>query len=450
MLKSVLNQTIQNFLKNFVSPKDKLLLAFSGGPDSLALFHLLKDNQSNHSFTLALAHVDHGQRKESAQEAEMIQKMAQEEGIELHVKKIAPPKSENLENYFRQERLKFFSELCEKKGYDAVLLAHHRDDLNETVLKRFLEGVSFEKLAGMQTESFFNQVRFLRPLLTHSKTELLTWLDEKSLTYFVDATNADTAFLRARMRKELIPDLEKSFGKKIESSLSWMAKQSTGYLSYMKSQVEKKLPLYEGPFGFYVDARSKEVHPLEIQFLLKETLQSYGASFSRDQVEKITESLLSKRGVKAWPCHQKVFYTYQGYLFYVRSSKEPKPFELLIQPQEISHGHWSIHIERKGAENEAKLGWKHLFSPKPQFRLFLPEDMGYKLCFKSTWPERFYFNKRVSKWLLEHQVPAFLSPFLPYIEKEKALVGEFLSEKMPYSLPKKQLVVTLTHQKALK
>ena len=126
-----------------------MLLAFSGGPDSTALFFLLLE----YGVKFSVAHVDHGWRDESAAEAEQIRQLCDQHGVRCYIRHLEScDAGSNLEERARDARYQFFRELCENHGYTALVLGHHKNDLAETVLKRTLEGASLARLDGMSGE----------------------------------------------------------------------------------------------------------------------------------------------------------------------------------------------------------------------------------------------------------------------------------------------------------
>ncbi|MCH9703393.1 MAG: tRNA lysidine(34) synthetase TilS, partial [Chlamydiae bacterium] len=131
-------------MKKICAGRGPLLLALSGGPDSMALLHLMRE--LNHPFEVA--HIDHGWREKSAEEAEKLQTLVNEP---FHLKRLEKF-SQNAEDQARRARLNFFRELCEKRGLEGVLLGHHADDQAETVLKRLFEGARLTKLSGLERE----------------------------------------------------------------------------------------------------------------------------------------------------------------------------------------------------------------------------------------------------------------------------------------------------------
>lgn len=179
----------------------------------MALFHLLLGMRVD----FCVAHVDHGWREESAAEAEQLRRYVEEMGVPFFLYKIEEKRPSELAA--REERLRFFASLYHKRGCEALLLGHHADDQAETVLKRVLEGAHLNALGGMRQRHLYGDMQVWRPLLNFSKKEILLWMNQRNLSFFTDPTNRDPAYMRARMRVEIVPFLEASFGKKVASNL---------------------------------------------------------------------------------------------------------------------------------------------------------------------------------------------------------------------------------------
>ncbi len=134
-------EAIAKFIEQFCSGPEPLLLGLSGGPDSLALYYGLLSCQRKYNISFHIAHIDHGWRLESAQEAEQMRQLAERAGIPFHLKKLKPAELKgNLEMACRIERYRFFAELCQTCSFQGVLVGHQRDDQSETILKKLLEG----------------------------------------------------------------------------------------------------------------------------------------------------------------------------------------------------------------------------------------------------------------------------------------------------------------------
>ncbi|MCH9614049.1 MAG: tRNA(Ile)-lysidine synthase [Chlamydiia bacterium] len=211
----------------------KILIGFSGGPDSTALLHLLQDASKHIPLEIHLAHVDHGLREESAKEALLLKKRYAK--LPFYKTKLEI-NGKNLEDRCREARLAFFKEIYKKIGANALCLGHHLDDQAETVLKRLFEG---GRLRGLLEETTLYGMRIVRPLLELSKKSLISYLDEKDIPYLQDPTNLGDHNLRAKMRANLLPYLEEQFGKGIRKNLANTGKWAKDIEDYLETKTPK-------------------------------------------------------------------------------------------------------------------------------------------------------------------------------------------------------------------
>jgi tRNA(Ile)-lysidine synthase len=244
-----------------------LLLALSGGADSMALYHVLKALRVK----FAVAHVDHGWRPESAAEAKVLQETI-DEPFHLHT---LDPKTlkGNLEDACRAERLAFFARLVKENGYCAVVMGHHADDQAETVLKRLFEGASLSQMGGIKGISSYEGMQIWRPLLTIPKRSILDYCATNHIEIIDDYTNRDERFLRARMRQTLIPYLNRTFQKEIAKPLAKLASESQELKEYLDHKVELLLN-NQVKDGEKWKLALTGIHPTEIKHLLKRFLIS--------------------------------------------------------------------------------------------------------------------------------------------------------------------------------
>ena len=270
----------KKFIEKRWNGQSPLLLGYSGGPDSKALLYLLLDA----GVRPHLAHIDHGWRGESGREAEELWEEAQKLGLPFHLKRLGELPKANLEDFCRKQRLKFYRELFEKFPFQALLLGHQRDDRAETTLKRILEGASLPFLAGLSEEGVLDGMEVWRPLLEVKKTHLQSYLSEKGLKPLSDPTNGDTKYLRARMRKEILPELARSFGKEIDKNLALLSVRSAELKEYLDRKVDR-IPLQNGVEGNYYIQENWEA--LEARHLLKRL-----GLVSAEQVDRAAAALV--------------------------------------------------------------------------------------------------------------------------------------------------------------
>ncbi len=193
-----------------IASGDRLLVAFSGGPDSVALLHILSRLSEEMEFSLGSVHIHHGLRGAAADaDAAFCRQVAEKWQVRHHAYHVDVPalveaSGESFELVGRRVRYEIFEDLLADKGYNLVATGHHLDDSVETFFSHLLRGAGPGGLTGIPA------VRgpYRRPLLERSREEILGYLAEEELPYRVDETNADTAYRRNALRHELLPVIE--------------------------------------------------------------------------------------------------------------------------------------------------------------------------------------------------------------------------------------------------
>jgi len=186
--------------------KDAFAVALSGGGDSVALLHALKDAPQ---LQCALI-VDHGLRKESAKEARLTQSRAKKMGVKSHILKWTPTSvNSGLQEKARQARYGLMGAYCRQNGIPSLMTAHHLGDQAETLIMRYDKGTDWRGAAGMNSEKYapiwpeLARVTLCRPLLSLTKNEILKYLKKNSLEWVEDPSNTNRDFTRVRIRQRL-------------------------------------------------------------------------------------------------------------------------------------------------------------------------------------------------------------------------------------------------------
>ncbi len=288
--------SIRSELKERFNPGDRLILALSGGPDSMALFRALVELKPDLHFELHVAHVDHGWREESLEEAKLLKKWVEESGVTFHSIRVFFEGAHNLEDRARRARGEFFERLYDELQAKALLLGHHKDDLAETVLKRLFEGAHLENLGGMEKGCLQKERLYLRPLLDFEKGEIVEWLEGRWESYFIDKTNSDPKFLRTRLRKTLIPRLEAEFGKNIKHNLTLLSKRSF----FLKEHLDQKIAPWKRTFKEMENGYSYQIQGdrLEIEHFFLWLSSRHEIKISAPECETLTLALLENRGIR--------------------------------------------------------------------------------------------------------------------------------------------------------
>jgi tRNA(Ile)-lysidine synthase len=224
---------------DMIRPRERVLVAVSGGPDSTALLHLLHELAGEMSLDLQVAHLDHGWRgRASEKDAEFVRRMALRLGLPVTVGRVdaatwtagGRPRT-SLEARARTVRTNFLLETARQAGADRVALGHTRDDQAESLLLRLLRGSGTRGLAG--TYPVVDGV-LVRPLIEIRRADLVAYLKDRGLRYRLDATNRDPAHARNRVRLRLLPLLEREFNPAVVEALGHAAdilRDEDAYLS---------------------------------------------------------------------------------------------------------------------------------------------------------------------------------------------------------------------------
>ena len=178
----------------------RVVLAVSGGADSMAMAHLICGRYPQYRYIIA--HVNHGLRPEAAEEEALVRETARRLEAEYRcfhfdAASLAKERGKGIEEIGREERYRFFRSL----GADLILTAHHKDDHAETVLMHLMRGSGLKGLCGLEPRS----ADIGRPLLCVSKEEIYAYCAEKKIPYREDPSNEDTVYTRNKVRRELMP-----------------------------------------------------------------------------------------------------------------------------------------------------------------------------------------------------------------------------------------------------
>ncbi len=248
-----------------LAPHRSLLLAVSGGPDSVALMLLCAQWPERERHEFAVATVDHGLRRESRGEAERVGEWARALGFAHHLLSWDEAKpSTRIQERARDARYRLLAGCAEAIGASAVITAHHADDQAETILFRLVRGSGVAGLSGMSEESRIGNIALLRPLLSFRKSALVAICEASRHPYFDDPSNANDAYARARLRK-LAPILaEQGLGTEALLRLGARARRADAALDHCAQAAGSRALLERNAASVRFDAAALRELPLEI------------------------------------------------------------------------------------------------------------------------------------------------------------------------------------------
>ena len=299
-----LHQTLRH--RQLLAKGQRVLVAVSGGQDSLCLIHLLLDLQSRWGWELAIAHCDHRWREDSGENAAYVAELAQQWQVPCHLLTATePPTSEAAA---REWRYRVLTELASAEGYSTIATGHTASDRAETLLYNLLRGSGMDGLQALAwRRPLASEVELIRPLLEFTRQDTGTFCQEYGLRVWQDETNSDVSYARNRIRQELLPYLQQTFNPQLETLLAqtsellqadvdyleiqaaeWLAKATNFSVStpgQMPGAMTPEMPNYG-----YLHRQVLRTAPLAIQRrVMRQFLQQQlGIHPSFAQVEKIT------------------------------------------------------------------------------------------------------------------------------------------------------------------
>ncbi len=305
-LENTINKVINTINENkMLSKGDGIIVALSGGPDSICLLHVLHLLKEKYDLTIYAAHVNHMLRgKESDTDEKVCREYCESLGIKFYsrsvdVEKMASEQGISTEMAGRDARYSFFEELMDKIGAQKVAVAHNQNDQAETVLMRLMRGTGIEGLVGIKP---VRDEIFIRPIINVTRAEIEKYCEVNKLPARIDKTNYEPIYSRNKVRLELIPYIEKNFNSDIMSTLSRMCELIKRDEEFIQENVtkffEKVCDISDEKVIIYNDAFN--LHPAVISRIIRKALLIFKGDINNiqsihvDNVIKIQKSETGK------------------------------------------------------------------------------------------------------------------------------------------------------------
>ena len=239
MIKKVL-ETIKKY--NLIEDGDKVVVAVSGGPDSITMLDILNEikNEKIIDFEISVAHINHMIREEAKLDELYVKNYCEEKNIDFYSKsidvlKLANNNKTGTEEMGRIVRYKFFDEVLEKTGSNKVSIAHNKNDKAETMIMNILRGSGISGLKGIEPK----RGKYIRPLIECERYEIENYCKEKNLNPRIDKTNFDNTYTRNKIRNIVIPYIKQEFNPNIINTLSRLSELVVEEDDYIENKVKK-------------------------------------------------------------------------------------------------------------------------------------------------------------------------------------------------------------------
>ena len=241
-MKEEVLETIKKY--SMIENGEKVVLAVSGGPDSICMLDILNDIKNDETidinFEIVVAHVNHMIRKEAEEDEKYVKKYCEEKQIEFYSKSIDVQKMANnnkigVEEAGRKARYDFFNEILERTNAQKIAIAHNKNDKVETVLMHILRGSGINGLKGIEAK----RGKYIRPLIECERNEIEDYCSNKNLQPRIDKTNFENEYTRNKVRNLLIPYIQKEFNPNLIQTIDRLSNLVAEEEDYMDKQVKK-------------------------------------------------------------------------------------------------------------------------------------------------------------------------------------------------------------------
>ena len=232
-------QTIKKY--SLIQTNDIIVVAVSGGPDSISLLDVLNKLKNQLGIQIIVAHVNHQIRKEADEDEKYVQDYCKKNKIKCYTKRIDVTEYANnnkigLEEAGRKVRYDFFNEILKKENANKIAIAHNKNDKVETVIMNILRGTGISGLKGIEP---IRENKYIRPLIECERKEIEEYCERENLNPRIDKTNFENDYTRNKVRNIVIPYIKKEFNPNIIESINRLSEVATETDEYIDNKIKK-------------------------------------------------------------------------------------------------------------------------------------------------------------------------------------------------------------------
>ena len=422
---NIINRVKNTILKNnLIKKDDKILVALSGGSDSVFMTHILKILSKEMGFSLYAAHLNHNIRAEAKKDEGFVLDFCKNLGIECFVKSVdirvyAKENKISEELAGRKARYDFFEELKEKYKINKVATAHNKDDSAESIMLHFLRGCGIDGMSGIPA---MRDGFIIRPILDITKKEIEEYCNENSIKYVVDKTNFETDYTRNKIRLKLIPLIEKDINKNFINTItnnSIIFKNASDFI-YSSSERAYKRCVYDNKIDINKLLEEHECIISNVIIMHYNNFIKSKENLSGMYVNKIIELIKSKNMPKSMNLPKKVIARAEyGYLFFENLLDNGFDFEYKIEINKkttISESDISVLIKEEKEKLKDSKDKIYFYSDSNEFYVrnrrkadkFLPVGMNG--------------TKNISDYFTDLKIPLKKRKLIPFLVCEDKII----------------------------
>ncbi len=321
-----------NTLIKSLNSNNRFILGLSGGIDSMALLHLIKnfiDDNRNVPVNCIPVIIDHNLRDESKNESKEVKKISQNLGFNTQIKKINSSKPKgNIQNWARKQRRYILFQKCLELSAN-LILGHHFDDQAETMFMRITRGSALDGLSGMNVITTWNGIFIIRPLLSYRKKQIKNYVQKNKIFYFEDSSNKDYKFERVKTRFYL-NHIKKNIWHNISYDLNYFSNLNSNLLKktdyFLNSWSNKNVIIHKGGAVRVDHASFRNIFEKSFLFALRivgKIIQTVGGNEYAPKRKKTSDliSFLFAEKFKKKSLGNVNISLNQGYLFFIRENR---------------------------------------------------------------------------------------------------------------------------------
>ncbi|QLE44467.1 tRNA lysidine(34) synthetase TilS [Nostoc sp. C052] len=283
-LHAKIHRTIRS--RHLFERNQRLLVAVSGGQDSLCLIKLLLDLQSKWGWYLGIAHCDHRWRSDSEANALHVENLAKIWGVSFYLETANKPI--NSEAAARDWRYQALSAIAQANNFQYIVTGHTASDRAETLLYNLIRGTGADGLQALTWQRpLTTDIVLVRPLLEITRSQTEQFCQEFQLPIWEDSTNQDLQYARNRIRQELIPYLRDNFNPQVESALAQTAELLQAEVEYLEKAAQE---LRDGALGIGDEKNSLTLLPLRLN---RRVLQKAPLALQRRVMRQVLQQILT-------------------------------------------------------------------------------------------------------------------------------------------------------------
>lgn len=417
-----------------------LVCGLSGGPDSMALYHLLRRLAKERLLEVTYVHIDHKWRQESSEEAFLLKKMCASDHTRLVCVQLESALAiGNQEAQGRKERLQIFKRVAQEIDAAGLVLAHHADDCIEGMLKRFFEGLEFSQLDALRSEVTLEGLCVYRPFLKIEKRELKNWLISKKVDFFEDSTNFDPRFWRGFVRSRLIESVKGALGKEIKGPLLRLCDRSKELEEWLDQLLNWQSISMHWGFGGLWSAIPHSNAPILLRHFFRKMSHRWGSHLPMAIADELVKAQINGRSNFSVDFGTTRAIVFQNLIFFCPKNREDH------EPQEIKVDHegnykigvWRIRVAQcnkvnidsffkmQSSDPEDK-NWQRVW--RGGFTALLP--LNSCLCLPKSGLKMAKRGTTLATYLNKKRIPPPLRRTVPVAIRDNEVVEEWVSDSI--------------------